>query len=105
MAATIQNEDLVTNIRPATNPTTMTTNAGTRTMTKDATIPGLGDVKFDSGLTANVLGFHYLQSQLKTEYNQKSNAFVVQTKNSPIIFSEKKGLCLQTISQLSQNCG
>ena len=49
MAATIQNENLVTNIRPsATNPTTMTTNAGTRTMTKDATIPGLGDVKFDS---------------------------------------------------------
>ena len=73
--ATIKNEKLVTNIRPSTNPTTMTTNAGICVMNQDATIPRLGD----PNLTANVLKFQFLQSKLKIEYDQKNNLFVVHT--------------------------
>ena len=55
----------------------MTTNAGTRTMNQDATIPGLGDVKFDPELTANVLGFNFMRSKFEVEYDHKKDEFIV----------------------------
>ena len=92
MPATIQNEDLVYNIRESNNPAVMTTNAGTRTMNKDATIPGLGDVKFDPELTANVLGFHFMRTKFKVEYDHNKNEFIVHASSGPMVFKERKGL-------------
>ena len=96
MPATIQNEDLVYNIRASNSPAVMTTNAGTRTMDKDATIPGLGDVKFDPELTANVLGFHFMRSKFKVEYDHNKNEFIVHATSGPMAFKEQKGCLLYT---------
>ena len=57
----------------------MTTNAGTRKLEQDATIPGLGDVNFDPNLFANVLGFNFLRSKFPVEYDLKGNCFSVVT--------------------------
>ena len=80
------------NIRPTNQPIVMTTNAGSRRLDKDATIPGLGDVKFDSEQSANVLGFHYMQSKFPVEFNQDDNCFIVYLEKGPIRFEHKMGL-------------
>ena len=67
-------------------------NAGTRKLEQDATIPGLGDVKYDPNLSANVLGFNFLRSVFPTTYDLKNNCINVVTSNRPIQFTEKKGL-------------
>ena len=61
-------------------------------MDKDATIPGLGDVKFDAGQSANVLGFHYMQSKFPVEFHQDDNCFIVYLEKGPIRFEHKMGL-------------
>ena len=76
---TICNEKFVTNIRKSNSPLFMTTNAGTRKLEYDATIPGLGDVKFDPELSANVLGFNFVRSKFPVDYDQKGNCFNVIT--------------------------
>ena len=70
----------------------MSTNAGTRKLEQDATIPGLGDVKFDPNLSTNVLGFNFLWSVFPVKYDLENNCFNVVTSNGPIQFTEKKGL-------------
>ena len=47
IAGTIMNPDFVTNVQPASRPITMSTNAGSKRMTVEGTVPGFGPVYFD----------------------------------------------------------
>jgi len=54
---TFKNPDMVTDIRPAKEPMGMSTNAGTKKMTLQGTVPDHGKVWFDDSYIANIFSF------------------------------------------------
>ena len=83
--ATVTNPDLVTNIRVSKNPLTMATNAGTKTLSREADIEGFGIAMFDEDQIANIMGFAHLAKQNRIQYdnrypgNEEENVFKVHT--------------------------
>jgi hypothetical protein len=60
ISATIMNPDFLTDIRPATKPMTMSTNAGSKRLSMVGNIPGFGTAYFDPTGIANIFGFSHL---------------------------------------------
>jgi hypothetical protein len=70
LKATFMNPDLVlTDIQVSENPVSMTTNAGNKTITLEATVPGNGPTLFDPNQIANIYGFSHMADDHRITYD------------------------------------
>ena len=99
--ATFMNPDFVTDIRVSKNPVRMVTNAGTKPITLEGTVPGFGNVRYDPSHVANIYGFHNLAQKYHIVYdNSKEDAFIIDTKDAIMKFkSTPEGLYAYTPSE------
>ncbi|MGL4350647.1 MAG: hypothetical protein ACRCT2_08825, partial [Plesiomonas shigelloides] len=87
ISGTMMNPDFVTDIRPATKPITMSTNAGTKRLTMSGCVPGFGSVYYDPEQMANIFGFSHMADQYRITYDSAvEDAFVVHMAHRPIKF-------------------
>ena len=81
------NPDLVTNVRSVATPMSLATNAGTRSVTKEATVPGFGTVWYNPDAIANIFGFVDLKRQHQVTYDSaKEDAFLVHMHGKVVKF-------------------
>jgi hypothetical protein len=82
----------------------METNAGTRTCTKQATVPGLGTVWYNKHAIANIFSFSQLLEDHRITYDSDiEDVFVVQHKTTNVtikFWRGKQGLYACTIESL-----
>jgi hypothetical protein len=87
LKATFMNPNLVTNIQATRTPVSMTTNAGTKKIELEATIPGFGSTWYDPKQIANIYGFSHMADKHRITYNSdKEDAFVVHSHSGIIKF-------------------
>ena len=104
ISATVMNKELVTNIKKAKIPTIMTTNAGTKILDTEASIPNFGRAMLDASQSANVLGFLDLIENFRATYNSnEEDAFVVHTNWGPIKFVNQERLYVYEPSENTLN--
>jgi hypothetical protein len=81
------NPDLVTDIQVSENPVSMTTNAGNKTITLEATVPGNGTTLFDPNQIANIYGFSHMADDHRITYDSNvEDAFNVYLPDGMIKF-------------------
>ena len=82
------NQDFLTDIRVSKEPTSMSTNAGSKTLTLEGTMPGLKEkVYYDPTQIANICGFALMADQYHITYDShKEDAFLVHTEDGTIKF-------------------
>ena len=87
ISGTIMNPDFVTNVQPASRPITMSTNAGSKRMTVEGTVPGFGPVYFDDTQMANIFSFSSLADKYRITYDStKEDAFCVHMDHRVLKF-------------------
>ena len=65
MGATIMNPNFVTNIRVAKKPIKMQTNAGSKVITLEADVAGIGTAYYDPTQVANIFGFAHMADKYR----------------------------------------
>jgi hypothetical protein len=87
LKATFMNPELVTDIQVANTPISMRTNAGSKKIELEATVPGFGPTWFDPDQIANIYGFTHLVDKYRITYDSDNeDAFVVHTDSGFIKF-------------------
>ena len=88
------NPDLVTDARDSKEVLSLTTNAGSKIIDKEATVNGFGTVHFDKESIANIFGLQDLVERYQVMMDsKKENAFLVHTTNGIVRFKANgKGL-------------
>ena len=87
LQGTFMNSDLVSEIRTATVPVSMSTNAGQKTMTQEGEVRGIGAAWFDPNQIANVAGFSHLRDKCRiTCDSQVEDAFAVHLPDYTVKF-------------------
>jgi hypothetical protein len=81
------NPDLVTNKKVTNTPVSMTTNAGSKKIELEATIPGFGTTRYDPNQIANIYGFSHMADKHRITYDSdKEDAFLVHSHDGIIKF-------------------
>jgi hypothetical protein len=81
------NPELVTNIQMRNTPILMQTNAGTKKIVLEATVPGFGSMWFDPNQIANIYGFSHMVDEQRITYDSdKEGAFLVHSDDGTIKF-------------------
>lgn len=87
LKATFMNPDMVVDIQEIESPVSMTTNAGNKMVTHEATIPGSGQTLFDPSQIANIYGFSHMADEHRITYDSSvEDAFVVHLPEGIIKF-------------------
>jgi hypothetical protein len=88
IGATFMNPKLITDIKPAAKPLKMVTNAGTKSMTHEATVKGFNEkAYFDKDQLANILGFSNLVDKFRIVYDSwEEDAFKLHTQDGIVKF-------------------
>ncbi len=68
LKATFMNPELVTDIQTTNTPILMRTNAGTKKIELEATVPGFGSTWFDPNQIANIYGFSHMVDEHRITY-------------------------------------
>ena len=83
------NPRMVTNIRPADNPIVLQTNGGDIAMNEMATVPGFGDVWYNTNCIGNIFSFAELKQRHPITYNSnEEDAFLIHLPNKIIKFTK-----------------
>ena len=79
---------MVYDIRKSEHPVKITTNAGSRIVTKQAMVPGFGRVRFDERVIANIFSMQDLKKQYHITYDSKvEDALIVHKEDKePVKF-------------------
>ena len=79
------NPDLVTNIKQSSDPIQLQTNAGTATVSEEATVANFGIVRFSSDAIANIFGLSDIKKTNRVTLDTaREDAFVVHgSDNEP----------------------
>ncbi len=87
LKSTIANPDFLTNIRVSQNPINMATNIGSKAITLEGDMPGLGVTPFDETHMTNILGLSKNAKEHRITYDSaKEDAFLMHTDNGIIKF-------------------
>jgi hypothetical protein len=87
LKATFMNPELVTDIRMTNTPISMQTNARTKKIELEATVPGFGPTWFDPNQIANIYGFSHMVEEHRITYDSdKEDAFLVHSEDGTIKF-------------------
>jgi hypothetical protein len=87
LKATFMNPELVTGIQETNKPISMRTNAGSKKIELEATVPGFGSTWFDPNQIANICGFsHMVDKHCITYDSNKEDAFLVHSDSGIIKF-------------------
>ena len=73
MGATIMNPDFVTNIRVAKKPIRMQTNAGSKVVTLEADVAGIGTAYYDPTQVANIFGYAHMADKYSVTSSRASS--------------------------------
>ena len=89
------NPNLVTKITTRRKPVGMETNAGTKRLTLEGTVKGLGHTWYDPMQVATIFGFSQQKERYRITYaSEKEDEFLVHTKPGITKFKEStEGLC------------
>ena len=86
--ATVMNQDLVKNIKPAYSPLHMKTNAGSKVINLKGDIPNFGSAWFDPEQIANIFGLSKMTDKYRVTFDSaKEDAFLVHTDKAIIKFA------------------
>ncbi len=81
------NPELVTDIQVTNTPISMRTNAGTKKIELEATVPGFGPTWFDPNQIANIYGFSHMVDKHRITYDSdQEDAFLVHSDTGTIKF-------------------
>jgi hypothetical protein len=81
------NPELVTNIQVTNTRISMRTNAGTKKIKLEATVPGFGPTWFDPNQIVNIYGFSHMVDEHRITYDSdKEDAFLVHSDSGTIKF-------------------
>jgi len=92
------NPDYVTDIRKAETPLFMATSTGVIKVIEKATVPGIGEVWYDSDQPTNLLSFSLMEERFKIDYKPSTSTFDLHLDKGTITFTKKKHIYVFTPS-------